>query len=154
MKYLFTIEVSVDTPVVVGRDNENGRRQLIPITGGTLTGCDIEGNEISGSCLPGGVDSQIIRPNGRCELSARYGIKLSDGRSFYIENNGIRTVPPEYAERVVNGEFIDPSLYYFVTQPKFEAFDESLKWLENNVLVCKAVREPETVRIMYYVITK
>lgn len=152
MKYLFTVEVSVDKPIVVGQDKKNGRRQLIPITGGTVKGTDINGEILEGVCMPGGVDSQIIRPDGKCELSARYGVRLNDGRTFFIENNGIRTVPSEYVEKVVNGEFVDPSLYYFVTTPKFEAFDDSLRWLENNVLVCKAERMPETVKIHYCVI--
>lgn len=152
MRHLFTIKVSVDTPVVVGQDEKNGRRQLIPITGGDLEGTDIYGNPIKGQALPGGIDSQVIRPDGKCELSARYGIRLDDGRSFYIENNGIRTVPEEYVEQVLRGEFIDPSLYYFTTVPSFEAYDRSLSWMENYIFTCKAIRTPDAVELMYYVI--
>ena len=152
MRHLFTVFVEVDKPIVVGQDNKNGRRQLIPITGGKVTGLDIDGNPIEGICLPGGVDSQVIRPDGKCELSARYAIKLNDGRSFYIQNDGIRTVPKEYVSKVVNGEFIDPSLYYFATTPKFEAYDDTLRFLEERVFVCKAKRNPDTVEISYYVV--
>lgn len=98
MKELFTITVKVDVPVVVGQDHINGRRQLIPIISGTLEGVDMNGKHISGTVLSCGVDSQVIRPDGKCELSARYGITLNEGHSFYIENNGIRTVPMEYVE--------------------------------------------------------
>ena len=76
-KKIFTITVKVDTPVVVGQDEISGRRQLIPILSGTL-----EGETMHGEVLPGGVDSQVIRPDGICELSARYGVKLDDGSSF------------------------------------------------------------------------
>jgi len=152
MKLLFTVEVTVDKPVVVGQDNINGRRQLIPITGGIVYGNDIYGNEMKGTVLPGGVDSQVIRPNGRCDLSARYAVKLESGASFYIQNDGMRTVPREYVENVLRGEFIDPSLYYFATTPKFEAYDDSTRWLENYILVCKAVRTPDSVKINYYVV--
>lgn len=152
MKFLFNIIVKVDAPIVVGQDGVNGRRQLIPITSGVLEGEDIYGNKIQGEALPGGVDSQVIRPNGTCELSARYGIRLSDGRSFYIENNGVRTVPDEYVEQVVNGKFIDPSLYYFATKPDFEVYDRSLEWMEKHIFVCKAVRNPDSVELKYYVI--
>lgn len=152
MKKMFDIAVTVDKPIVVGQDNKNGRRQLIPITGGTIKGVDMDGNAFEGICLPGGVDSQVIRPDGKCELSARYGIQLSDGRGFYIENNGIRTVPDAYVEKVVHGEFIDPSLYYFTTTPYFEAYDDSLRWLEKYVFVCKAIRKPDEVIISYYII--
>ena len=149
---LFTISVGVEPPIVVGQDDVNGRRQLIPITGGRLEGRDMEGKPISGSVLPGGVDSQVIRPDGKCELSARYAVRLDDGRSFYIENNGIRTVPEAYVSQVLSGGFVSPELYYFATRPDFEVYDRSLKWLEDHVFVCKAARTPDEVVINYYVI--
>ena len=152
MRKLFDIKVYVDKPIVVGQDHINGRRQLIIITGGKLEGEDLYGNKISGQALPGGVDSQVIRPDGKCELSARYGIRLDDGRSFYIENNGMRTVPEEYVETVLKGEFIDPELYYFATVPTFEVYDQSLNWLEKKIFVCKAIRQVDCVILEYYVI--
>jgi len=152
MRELFSITVKVSTPIVIGQDDVNGRRQLIPITEGELDGVDIYGNPMHGIALGGGVDSQVIRPDGKCELSARYGIKLDNGASFYIENNGVRTVPDEYVKKVLNGEFIDPSLYYFATTPLFEVYDRSLAWMEKYIFVCKAIREPDRVILKYYVI--
>lgn len=152
MRELFTISVRVSSPIVVGQDDINGRRQLIPIESGVLQGSDMEGRPITGKVVPGGVDSQVIRPDGTCELSARYGVQLEDGRSFYIENNGIRTVPTEYVSQVLAGEFIDPSLYYFATTPRFEVYDRTLEWLEKYIFVCKAVRTPTEVNLIYYVI--
>jgi len=102
--------------------------------------------------LPGGVDSQVIRPDGKCELSARYGVQLDDGSGFYIENNGIRTVPAAYVPQVLRGEFVDPGLYYFATTPTFEVYSDSLRWLENYIFVCKAVRTPTQVELHYSVI--
>lgn len=147
LKKLFTVKVSVDTPVVVGQDEVVGRRQLIPILGGT-----VEGDGFHGTVLPGGVDSQVIRPNGRCELSARYGIRLDNGSSFYVENNGIRTVPPEYAATVVAGGFVDPSLYYFCTKPEIEVYDEALAWMREKMLLCSAKRLPDQVQIDFYLL--
>jgi len=142
---IFSINVKVDNPILVGQDDIVGRRQLIPIISGELIGTDIHG-----IVLPGGVDSQIIRPDGTCDLSARYGIKLDDGTGFYIENNGIRTVPNEYIELVKKGEFIDPSLYYFCTTPKFEVYHEKLKWLTQSIFICKATRLPDSVILKFY----
>ena len=154
MRHMFTVECTADRPIVVGQDRVNGRRQLIVCPTGHVTGQDIDGKPIEGEMLGGCVDSQIIRPNGRCDLSARYAVRLSDGRSYYIQNDGMRTVPPEYAEKVFNGEFVDPSLYYFVTCPKIEVYDESLRWMENHVFFCLAERMPNSVRIKYYMIEK
>ncbi|MCQ2452647.1 MAG: DUF3237 domain-containing protein [Oscillospiraceae bacterium] len=153
-KLMFTVSVTADKPVVVGQDSVNGRRQLINCPSGTVEGVDPDGKPFSGVTLPCTIDSQVIRPNGVCELSARYGIRLDDGRSFYIENNGIRTVPPEYVETVLNGGFVDPDLYYFVTTPKIEAYDDSLRWMERHVFLCKATRTPSAVEIRYYMVEK
>lgn len=103
-----------------------------------------------GEVLPGGVDSQIIRPNGKCDLSARYAVKLDNGMSFYIENNGFRTVPKEYVEIVKNGGFVDSSLYYFCTTPSFEVYNEELRWLSETAFVCKAERLTDSVILKFF----
>ncbi|MDN4493039.1 DUF3237 domain-containing protein [Ureibacillus aquaedulcis] len=118
LEEVFQIIISVEQPILVGQNVENGRRQLIRITSG-----EVSGPNFSGKVLPGGVDSQIIRNDGKCELSARYAIQLEDGATIYIQNDGIRTVPQEYVQQVKEGKFIDPSLYYFMTVPKFETYD-------------------------------
>lgn len=140
----FTIAVKVASPILVGQDEKVGRRQLIPITEGELTG-----DGLHGVVLPGGVDSQIIRPNGLCEVSARYGVRLDNGSSFYIQNDGIRTVPPEYVPVVLQGGFVDPQLYYFCTKPVFEVYDERLRWLCEKVFICSATRLPDAVHLDY-----
>ena len=74
MKELFTVSVQVAAPIVVGQDGKNGRRQLIPILGGTVSGADPDGNEMKGIVLPGGVDSQVIRPDGAYRSQTRFGL--------------------------------------------------------------------------------
>lgn len=142
---IFSISIIVDKPILVGQDDIVGRRQLIPILSG-----EVKGNGFNGKVMPGGIDSQIIRPDGKCELSARYAIQLDDGATIYIENNGIRTVPEEYIEDVKNGKFVDPNVYYFRTVPTFETYDEKYKWMMNHVFVCYATRLPESVVLKFY----
>lgn len=142
---VFRISIEVDKPIVIGQDKIVGRRQLIPILCG-----EVSGKGFKGKVLPGGIDSQIIRPDGKCELSARYAIQLDDGAAIYIENNGIRTVPDEYVEDVNMGKFIDPNAYYFRTVPKFEVYDEKYKWMMNHIFVCYATRFPESVLLKFY----
>ena len=144
-QWIFKVTVNVAPPVLVGRDAKNGRRQLIPIVSGTVAG-----DGFDGEVMPGGVDSQVVRPNGVCELSARYGIRLSNGSTIYIQNDGIRTVPDEYVETVLNGEFVDPSLYYFCTTPKVEVFGGPMEWMEKKILYCEAKRNPDSVEIDFF----
>lgn len=146
LRYRFGIRVSVDKPILVGRDEKTGRRQLIPILSGEVSG----ENGLHGHILPGGVDCQVIRPDGRCEVSARYAVQLDDGAGFYIQNDGIRTVPKEYARDVFDGKFVDPDLYYFCTTPRFEVFSGELHWLTERVFICSAKRLPDAVLIDYY----
>jgi len=145
----FVIKAKVEKPTFVGQDSKTGRRQMIIITEGQVIGAGLPFN---GTLLPGGVDSQIIRPDGRAEISARYGVRLNDGRSFYIQNDGIRTVPPEYAATVLAGEIAPSDVYYFCTKPEFEIYDDSLSILKNRLFICCAERYPDSVVLGYYMI--
>ncbi len=145
----FEIIAKVEKPIFVGQDGTTGRRQMIPIAEGRIIGAALE---FSGVLLPGGVDSQVIRPDGRADISARYGIRLDDGRSFYIQNDGIRTVPAAYIETVLAGEIAPANVYYFCTKPEFEIYDESLSILKNRLFICCAERFPDSVALSYYMI--
>ena len=145
----FEIRCSVAKPSLIGQDAIAGRRQLIAITDGELLGFALPWH---GTVLPCGVDSQVVRPNGRAELSARYGVKLDTGASFYIQNDGIRTVPPEYVETVLSGGIAPAEVYYCVTTPSFEIYDESLSVLMDKVFFCNATRYPDSICLEYYMI--
>lgn len=145
MKKIFSLKVKVGDPILIGSCVKSGRRQLIPILEG-----EVVGEKINGKVLPGGVDSQVIKVNGVCELSARYAIKLDNGESIYIENNGIRTVPKEFALDVFNGKFINPDLYYFRTVPKFEVYTDNYRWLTETLVVCEGKRYYDEVIIDFF----
>lgn len=145
----FEIRCTVAKPSFIGQDDKSGRRQLISITGGEIIGFALPFN---GSVLPDGVDSQVVRPNGRAELSARYGVRLDDGRSFYIQNDGIRTVPPEYVETVLSGGIAPSDVYYCVTKPEFEIYDESLSVLRDRLFIVNATRYPDSISLEYYMV--
>lgn len=93
LEHSFSLTIQVDKPIIVSRSPQSGKRQLIPILSGTVRG------ELNGHVLPGGVDSQIVEPDGTCRLSARYALHVEEG-TVYIENNGIRRLPEEYKERL------------------------------------------------------
>ena len=154
ISFLFTVTMKLDTPILVGQDSVHGRRQLVPILSGSLEGVNMQGKPLTGEVLPGGVDIQRVRPDGTCELSSRYGVRLSDGRSFYVENNGICTIPKDYVQSVLDGKFIASDLTYGATHPTIETYDDSLRWLERHLLFCKVMREVDEVKISYYIIGK
>ncbi|MFV0437727.1 MAG: DUF3237 domain-containing protein [Desulfopila sp.] len=144
LEEIFIVEAQVAPPVVVGQDDRHGRRQLIEITGGIVRG------QLRGKILPGGVDSQVIRPDGFTELIARYAIALDDGETIYIDNAGIRRVDPLYADEVAMGKIVDPQYVYFVTTPRFETYSDKYKWMERTVFICYALRLPDKVILKFY----
>lgn len=142
---VFSIEAEVEKPLVVGQNTEHGRRQLIGIKGGTVSG------KLNGKILPYGVDSQIIRPNGLTELVARYAVKLDDGATVYIDNAGIRRInDTEAAKQAAQGKIVDPKHVYFATVAKFETYSPKYKWLEESIFICYAVRLPDKVLLKFY----
>ena len=145
----FEIRCKVGKPIFIGQDGKAGRRQLIAITGGEVIGFALPFN---GTVLDGGVDSQVVRPDGRAELSARYGVKLDDGRSFYIQNDGIRTVSPEHVQTVLSGGIAPAESYYCVTKPEFEIYDETLHMLRDRLFITYATRLPDLVIIEFYMV--
>ena len=145
----FEIRCNVGAPSFIGQDEKSGRRQLIAILNGELTGFALPWH---GTVLPDGVDSQVVRPNGRAELSARYGDRLDSGASYYIQNDGIRTVPPEYVETVLSGKIAPSEVYYCVTKPTFEIYDDSLSVLNDKLFFCNATRYPDSICLEYYMI--
>ncbi|MBF9002580.1 MULTISPECIES: DUF3237 family protein [Vibrio] len=149
LEFSFRIEIQVDKPHVVSCDKVYGKRQLIPIASGVVSG------EITGEVLPGGIDSQVIDSDGLCHLSARYAIKTHNGASFYIENNGIRRIPEQWRDQLFAEDMrffneIPAQDIYFKTVPTFEVYDDSLKWLTESVFICTAQRTASGVFLDMY----
>ncbi|QOE03641.1 DUF3237 family protein [Bacillus amyloliquefaciens] len=100
LKKVMSLQIEVDEPIVAGQTGL-GKRQLIPIRGGTVSGA------VKGRVLPGGADAQIIRPNGRVDLSARYALETEEHEVIYVENNGIRQVSEPFRQQAAEGRIID-----------------------------------------------
>lgn len=139
--YVFSLTVTVATPVEVG-ETGIGARRVIPITGGRLVG---EG--MSGRICAGGADYQIIRPNGLTELHARYAIEMDDGAFIYVENTGLRSGPREALDKIRRGEAVDPSLIYFRSTPRFETGSDVYRWLTESLFVASGARRPDRVEL-------
>jgi hypothetical protein len=146
LERLFRAEVTLAPALEVG-DGPLGRRRIIPITGGAVSG-----ERLSGRVLPGGADWQIVRPDGVAYLEARYTIETHDGALVYVRNLGYRHGPPEIVARLAAGEAVDPSLYYMRTTPWFETGDGRYAWLNRTVCVGSGERLAHAVRIDFYAV--
>jgi hypothetical protein len=79
-QHVFDANVTIGGLLNFGK-SKNGERRIIPITGGTFKGPNIEG-----IVLPGGADWQLTRPDGDVELYARYTLKTNDGALIQVQN--------------------------------------------------------------------
>jgi hypothetical protein len=122
-----------------------GRRRIIAILGGKVTGPRLEAD-----IVPGGDDWQIVAADGVVELEARYAIRTSDGVEIAILNRGLRRAAPEIMERLSRGEPVDPALVYFRTVPTFEAPAGAHDWLNRSVFLGLAARFPDRVHVRVF----
>jgi len=122
-----------------------GRRRIVAILGGRVTGPRLEAD-----IVPGGADWQYVRSDGVVELEARYAIRTRDGIEIAIVNRGLRRADPAIMERLSRGEPVDPELVYFRTVPTFEAPAGPYDWLNRSVFLATAARLPDKVQIRVF----
>jgi hypothetical protein len=80
IEFAFEFRVTLAPAVVLG-ETALGRRQYIPITGGTIAG-----PKFSGEVIPGGWDFQLGLPGGCGTLTADYFVRATDGTVIHIRN--------------------------------------------------------------------
>lgn len=111
------LAVTIDTPYMIGNVGP-GVREVIPITGGSVAG-----PRLNGTVLPGGADWCLTRPDGICEIWARYTLRTDDDVLISIVNAGL-------AQADENGDFTGN------TVPQFEVADGPYEWLRSASFVC------------------
>lgn len=130
-EFLFDLKADVDWAgaVDVGA-TPHGMRRIFYVTGGTL-----EGPRIKGIVLPGGGDWCIVRPDGAIVLDVRVAFRTDDGHTIYAYYRGLSTIQDDTVGRILMGEAVDPSEYYFRTTPVFETASEKYGWLNRLLAV-------------------
>jgi hypothetical protein len=113
-------EVATLAPAQVLGETPNGRRQSIPITGGSFSGPGM-----SGRILPGGADYQLVRSDGAVMIDADYMIETDDGVTIHVRNVGV-IVPPTKGQAA-----------YAWAAPKFDAPNGRYGWLNNGIFVSR-----------------
>lgn len=131
-EFLFDIVVDLDPPLDFGR-GPVGRRVLFGSAGGTF-----EGAAMRGEVLPGGGDWALFRPDGTMVLDVRLTLRTDDGALLHMTYGGRFTTPPDLRSEMADPaarHLVDPSRYYFRTNPVFETGAERYRWLNDVVCV-------------------
>ena len=147
LEHVFTARVTVATPLELGQTSA-GRRRVIPITGGTVSG-----PRLQGQVLAGGADWQSVLADGTAHLVARYTLLADDGTLISVVNRGVRRGPPEVLARLVAGEIVEPSEYYFRAAPSFEVEPGPHDWLARSMFMAVGERAPDHVVIRVFEVT-
>lgn len=136
LEFAFEEIVTLGQAIPVG-ETPRGRRNIIPITGGTFSGPGIQGIIIAG-----GWDWQLTRSDGCTEIEADYMIRTDDGVVINVVNVGA-LCPPEPGRT-------GPAL----TQPRFEAPTGKYEWLNRSAFIGTLDAAPPgsgpAVRIRFY----
>jgi hypothetical protein len=146
LDFAFALDVEVAAPLELG-ETPQGRRRVIPIAGGRVSGPRLQGR-----VLPGGADWQIIRADGVAELEARYTLAAADGALIGVVHRALRHGPPDVIRRLAAGEPVDPTAYYFRGSPAFTTAAPAHLWLTRTVFIAAGARHPDRVEIKVYAV--
>jgi hypothetical protein len=152
LEWIADLTVTVGAPVEAGMVqglNSRGRRRIIPITGGSLSG-----PQLRGRVLPAGADFQIVVSDTCADLDARYVLALDDpqhaGAHVFVQNRALRRGSAQDIARLVRGEPVDPQAIYFRCMPSFEVSCESLRWMTEHVFVGTGAHYPDRVEMRFF----
>jgi hypothetical protein len=141
------LEASLGEVLDVGNMTQ-GRRRIVPLTGGIFTG-----PELIGTLLPGAsADWQILLPDGTALGDIRYTLQTDDGELLYVRSQGIRHGSTEVLARLGRGEEVDASEYVFRTSTQIETAAPQLDWLNKGVFISVAGRQPGGVIYETYLV--
>ncbi|MEH2521154.1 hypothetical protein V1279_006727 [Bradyrhizobium sp. AZCC 1610] len=128
---LFDIVVDLNPRLNIG-DGPLGRRILFGAAGGSF-----EGPRLRGEVVPGGGDWALFRADGAMSLDVRLTLRTHDGALVHMTYGGRWITPPELRAEMADPARryqVDPSRYYFRTNPLFETGAEHYAWM--NDIVC------------------
>jgi len=110
LSLVYRLDATVGTPLD-GGDVAQGRRRIVPLTGGSFTG-----PTINGTLVPGvSADWQIMQPDGTALGDVRYALRTDTGALLYVQSRGVRHGSAEVLARLGRGEDVDQAEYTFRT---------------------------------------
>ena len=144
---VYRLEATVGEPLDLG-DLARGRRRIVPLTGGTFTG-----PELNGTLLPGSsADWQVVLPDGTALGDIRCTLQTNGGDLLYVQSSGVRHGSPEVLARLARGEDVDATEYTFRTSTRIETAAPALDWLNKGVFISVGGRQPGAVIYETYLV--
>jgi hypothetical protein len=144
---VYRLEATLGQPLDLG-DVAQGHRRIVPQTGGTFTG-----PELNGKLLPGAsADWQIVLPDGTALGDIRYTLQTDTGELLYVQSRGVRHGSAEVLARLAQGEDVDASEYTFRTSTQIETAAPRLDWLNKGIFISVGGRQATGVIYETYLV--
>ena len=145
---VYRLEATLGPPLELG-EVVGGRRRIVPLTGGTFSG-----PELNGTLLPGAsADWQLIQADGIALGDIRYTLQTEADELLYVQSRSVRHGPPEVLARLARGEDVDPSEYTFRTSTQIETSAPDLGWLNRGIFVSVGGRSADGVVYETYLVS-
>lgn len=136
LKFVYEEQVKLASAIPVG-ETPMGKRNIVPITGGTFSGPGLKGK-----VLPGGWDWQLTNASGCFSLHADYMIQTDDGAIIHVVNAGMVCPNSAGARDAV------------LTTPVFEAPKGKYDWLNGGAYIgtleVMTLEDKPAVRIRFF----
>ncbi len=147
LRKVYRLEATLARPLDLG-DTARGRRRIVPLTGGTFTG-----PEINGKLLPGAsADWQMLLADGTALGDIRYTLQTDRGDLLYVQSRSVRHGSAEVLARLGRGEDVDASEYTFRTSTQIETAAPELDWLNKGVFIGVGGRQATDVIYETYLV--
>ncbi len=144
---ILRLEATVGQAVDVGNVAQ-GRRRIVPLTGGTFAG-----PELNGRLLPGAsADWQIVLPDGTALGDIRYTLQADRGDLLYVRSQSVRHGSAEVLARLGRDEEVDASEYIFRTSTQIETAAPDFDWLNKGVFISVGGRQAGGVIYEVYLV--
>ena len=144
-EHLLDVQMTLALPEGIGA-GPYGQRAIYPVTGGTFEGPKLRGN------VRGGGD-WLLGSASHNELDVRATFVTDDGAFIFVTYRGVLKVDAAVAARVLGGEKVSATEYYFRTAPRFETGHEKYAWLNSTVCIGYGWFGPNVVGYRIFAIT-
>ena len=144
---VYRLDATLGEPLDLG-DVAQGRRRIVPLTGGTFTGPELNGTLLAGASA----DWQVVLPDGTALGDIRYTLQTDQGDLLYVQSRGVRHGSPAVLARLSRGEDVDASEYTFRTSTQIETAAPQLEWLNKAVFIGVGGRRPGGVIYETYLV--
>ena len=147
MTLVFRLEATLGPPLDLGVVAQ-GRRRIVPLTGGSFSGPHLEGQLLPGASA----DWQIVNGDGTAFGDIRYTLQTAGGDLLYVRSRSVRSGTPEVLARLGRGEDVDPHEYTFRAATHIETASPDLAWLNTGVFISVGGRQATGVVYETYLV--